>query len=807
MAQTQKKKSFANILSGGDKTVALDIGSRYVKLAILHRRNSGVEARYLDEMPIPFASSRGDVTPEAVKDTVRQILQRNKLKDIGVLSVMSRDFVTVSHLELPSADRGQIKQMLVFEAESHLPFAMERAITAFDFKPIEAKEAAPEEGGENGGEAAEAAPTPTSSKVVFAAVRQALIPKFLELHSQKGLKQTAIQVSSFAIFNLYDYLKRSGKLPETSGDTLIIEMGARRTEFLLVNAEGELAFTRSVEKGGDDLTSYIAAKEGISFEEAEQRKIEKWDETCLADPAELLTAMQGICEELDRTIRFLRSRGLSEGVKNVCFSGGGAARAEICSVLSAPCGVGEPLYLNGLDAIQTKRKGAFGPSYSAVLGAALAQIGEAAIYIDLLPVDVVKLQMLAMRRKMLIKLAVGVAAVAVLALLVLGGAVLISNSKVEAKNKELRSKLTETKKVDLLEKRNAQLQKAVNDIEGVISRKTSWNSVLSGISSCMTSNLWITSIGVDKNNTMTLEGYSRNADYLIFEENMQRQLRFENVIVPSEKTMMQYGLQVHYFKLTCDILPDYKYNEKLRSLLGESAVTSGKAEEAAEKRSEPPAAGLKAESEKAEGGAQESPAEPPKPDTSRETPKTDVSADIMSAPQQGTPFRLSNPASAPVAPRSRVAEPPAPSGAQGETKPANVVKPARSGRLMDRKKEAEQQTAAEAAKAEAKAQEEAAQAVTEAAETAAAASEEAVEAVAEETAVVSNEAAVSEDAASSDESVNEAAAGSLESRDNGAEQGGESAGDPPGQDNEIEAGDAFEGTPSGDAENDEEVNE
>ena len=96
--------------------MALDIGSRFVKLAILHRRKSGVEARYLDQMAIPFASSRGDVTTEAVKDTVRQILQRNKIKDIGVLSVMSRDFVTVSHLELPSTDRDQIKQMLVFEA-------------------------------------------------------------------------------------------------------------------------------------------------------------------------------------------------------------------------------------------------------------------------------------------------------------------------------------------------------------------------------------------------------------------------------------------------------------------------------------------------------------------------------------------------------------------------------------------------------------------------------------------------------------------------------------------------------------------
>lgn len=660
MAQTKKKKSITNLLSGGDKTVALDIGSRYVKLAVLQRRKNGVAAKQLDQMAIPFTSSRGDVTPEAVKDTVKQLLQRNRIKDTGVLSVMSRDFVTVSHLELPSTDRDQIKQMLVFEAESHLPFAMERAVTAFDFKPIEQPKAEPKEGEAE----APAEPAPVMSKVVFAAVRQALIPKFLELHSQKGLKQTAIQVSSFTIFNLFDFLKREGKIPETDGDTMIIEMGARRTEFIVVNGKGELVFTRNVEKGGDDLTAFLAAEEGISFEEAEQRKIKNWEETKLNDPGELLRAMEGLNAELDKTIRFLKNRKLSDNITQVCVSGGGAARPEICRALCAPLGIDSPLYLNGLEAIEAKGKELFGPSYSAVLGAALAQIDEAAIYIDLLPVDVVKLQLLAMRRKMLIKLAIGVAAVALVALLILGIAVLISNAKVEAKNKELKGKLTETKKVDALEKRNQQLQKAVNDIEGVISRKTSWNSVLAGISSCMTSNLWITSIGVDKNNTMTVEGYSRNADYLLFEENMQRQLRFENVIVPSEKTMYQYGLQVHYFKLTCDILPDYKYNEKLRNLLNQPGSETGEAKEAAA-----PAAPANQSLERSNAPAE------------TEEAKPEV---IMEAPMQGAPLRLGTPAGGNFRGSSRVAEELPKVDGQPEAKA--VAKPARSGRLMSGKK-------------------------------------------------------------------------------------------------------------------------
>jgi len=255
------------------------------------------------------------------------------------------------------------------------------------------------------------------------------------------------------------------------------------------------------------------------------------------------------------------------------------------------------------------------------------------------------------------------------ALLILGIAVLISNAKVETKNKELRSKLTETKKVDALEKRNQQLQKAVNDIEGVISRKTSWNSVLAGISSCMTSNLWITSIGVDKNNTMTVEGYSRNADYLLFEENMQRQLRFENVIVPSEKTMYQYGLQVHYFKLTCDILPDYKYNEKLRNLLNQPGSETEKAQEDAV----PAAPGENL------GRTLERSAAP-------EEKKDDRTEEIMETPMQGAPLRLGTPAGGTFRGSSKVAEEPPKAEGQPDAKPAS--KPARSARLMAGKKEA-----------------------------------------------------------------------------------------------------------------------
>ena len=53
--------------------------------------------------------------------------------------------------------------------------------------------------------------------------------------------------------------------------TLLIDVGARTTN--LVYVEDNKAFVRNIKIGGAEITKAIAKEFGVSFEEAEQRKI------------------------------------------------------------------------------------------------------------------------------------------------------------------------------------------------------------------------------------------------------------------------------------------------------------------------------------------------------------------------------------------------------------------------------------------------------------------------------------------------------------------------------------------------------
>jgi Tfp pilus assembly PilM family ATPase len=96
MAAAPKKNSLATkLLVATDRQLAVDIGSRWIKLAELHRRKEQLELRMIDALPIAFASARGDVSPTQITETLEKLLRRHNLKNASVISILPREFVTV----------------------------------------------------------------------------------------------------------------------------------------------------------------------------------------------------------------------------------------------------------------------------------------------------------------------------------------------------------------------------------------------------------------------------------------------------------------------------------------------------------------------------------------------------------------------------------------------------------------------------------------------------------------------------------------------------------------------------------------
>jgi type IV pilus assembly protein PilM len=586
----QTLKALGKLLTPAERRVAVDVGSRHVKIAEFRHRKEKLEVVYLDSMAIPYNSSRGDITPERVSETLLKLLQKHNIRSGGFVSLLPREFVTIKQFELPSAQHEQLKQMLQFEAEKYLPFAVDRAIVDFDYEVLESGEEPEEESPDElepqteqqkaAQETVEAmARAGQKSLVTMAGVRRAVIPKFLVLLTVKGCRQRAIDVSSFALYNAFRYYCSKHPVDPEGGDQVIIEIGARRTECVLVSAEtGRLVFTRSLNRAGDILTEYIAGQEDISFEEAEQLKCEQWDNTVLANSEAFDVAFQPLLVEIEKTLRYMQKSSLSLNIGTVWLSGGSANVPNLCGYLQEKLGIPVQLF-NPVDMLGVQAEGAPASSFSMAVGCGLRLVHETGLKVDLLPVDITKLQVQALRKRRLMQLGAAAAVVVAVLMTILGLRVLKSTHNLTTLQRRIEEIQPRTRQLAAFEKRNEQLRLIVSEMEELTDRKTAWTKVMQTIAECMTSNVWVRKLRVQKNNRLDLEISSLGVEYLDFVNELKKRIRFENVRADSSTTFKRYGKEVQDVRITCTVLPDFKFYEKLRSMVPAGLVRS-KPEEA-----------------------------------------------------------------------------------------------------------------------------------------------------------------------------------------------------------------------------------
>ncbi len=580
MPEGKKKKKGSvldKLFAQAERLVAVDVGSRFVKIAAFRRRKEAIEPTVLDIEPIPYVSARGDITPVQVREALATVLHRNNIKSSSFISMLPLEFVSIKRFEVPSVSREQIEQMVPFEAEKHIPFALDRAVLDFHFAPIgEAKTekdkdtATPAQPTSEQAQAAQQAADAieaagAKSVVTLAAVRLAVIPKFLELCQVRGCKQHAIDVTGFALYNALSYYLRANPVASDSEDTVMIDIGARRTELIVVSAStGDLVFTRSIDFGGDALTEYIASHQDIPFEEAERLKCEEWGNTVLAVGDDAYDkAFEPLATQLDQTIRFMRKSGVSAKQGQVWLAGGTSSAPGIVeylqSRLDVPVQVFDPVSLVG-----ARTESTCPPAFAVAVGGALRIVNEAKFAIDLLPVDIAKLQQQALRKRRLMQLGVAAGILVALGFTVFGAKILWTHVQCRRLAAQCKRVLPRALKVDMLEKRNERLRVAVEEMEDLTDRKTSWTRVLQTIAGSMGSNVWVRQISVDKKNVLRMDAYSLGTDYIDFKNKMDGSLRFQDVQVG--RRQKDRSGRFTTFHLTCKVLPDYKYVESFSAL-------------------------------------------------------------------------------------------------------------------------------------------------------------------------------------------------------------------------------------------------
>jgi type IV pilus assembly protein PilM len=298
-----------------DRITAIDIGTNSVKVLELELTQSEISIVNSGVASYPRQSTAEKVPDEAVVDALIHLIQNKGFRTKPVAISVPRHAVTVKALaDLPASAKAEdIEKMVPIQAESELPFDIADAV--YSYYNVQR------------------APEGVSLEVV--ATKKASVERYIDIAERLGLKLKCIIPSAFATYGVvFDQFK-----DQLAGQTLaVVDIGAGVADFCIIQ-HGRLAFSRSFAFGGNNLTEAFEREDGISFQEAEERKMAEADlrsteGSKLAGPwAENLTT------QIVRSLRAFTGQGETNGTDALWLCGGGSLLPGLQDYLSDKLGI------------------------------------------------------------------------------------------------------------------------------------------------------------------------------------------------------------------------------------------------------------------------------------------------------------------------------------------------------------------------------------------------------------------------------------------------------------------------------------
>lgn len=242
--------------SRNQTVLALDIGSRFIKIAELRMARGVISVLGVAACPTPegVVDNTQILDPVTLGRTVKELVRVSKMNCRNcIVSISSPSSVVVRPVELPRMTRRELEESMKFEVERHIPFSADEII--MDYAPLEDLDAIPEE--------------QANMKVLLAVAQEELIDAYVKVLRVAGLSPAAMDVEILSAMRaIVDIHAMDGSYERTYA---LVNIGASSTEISVVE-HGNVVFTRSVRIAGDQLTEAIAEQLGRSFDEAEELK-------------------------------------------------------------------------------------------------------------------------------------------------------------------------------------------------------------------------------------------------------------------------------------------------------------------------------------------------------------------------------------------------------------------------------------------------------------------------------------------------------------------------------------------------------
>jgi len=334
--------------------LAIDFGARSIKAIKLSRAGDGYR---LDNFGMvltpPDSIAYGEIKDaNAVGQALSKMLRKKRLHDKNGIIAITGQKVIVREITTPLMNEKELAEGIQWEATKYVPYDLkESLLDATKIEELEEKEGN------------------KMMKVLLVDAPKELVNQQIEVLKSMRIQPRVVDIISNAQIRAFENYLTPVSSNEEEGNQMdvILSMGASTTEITLIEGD-RLKFTRTILKGGNDITRMIEKKFELPFNEAEilkrrvglslpqepqekeiteekekEKPVQKTEEDSIPNQKEIadliITGVHDIFNEIRKSLNYYKTQYQKVTYRRIILSGGMAAMPNIGQALKKQFGI------------------------------------------------------------------------------------------------------------------------------------------------------------------------------------------------------------------------------------------------------------------------------------------------------------------------------------------------------------------------------------------------------------------------------------------------------------------------------------
>jgi len=333
------------------KTVGVDLGSGYIKVAVIDHGKEFPQIEQLAMRPIDAeAIVDGDIVePGLVVELLATLFEEEDISARDVVAGVGGRDVIIKLIRMDRMDESEAREVIPWEAEQHVPFEMDNVQLDFEITDPD---------GEG-----------LQMTVLLVAAKKEVVESRVALMEEAGLAPRIVDVDAFALHNALEVNYPASM----DGLTALINIGHDTTTVNVLD-DGIPLLTRDMSFGTRRLAAELEAEHGMEPDEA--RTVLRGEGSSALFSDFLAQRAQEVARGVERAAAFLDTHEIGIGIGRLYLSGGGVRVPGLAESLADRLGV-ETQITSAFEQIQIKPEAVNGVDLDAVAPMMMLPVGLA----------------------------------------------------------------------------------------------------------------------------------------------------------------------------------------------------------------------------------------------------------------------------------------------------------------------------------------------------------------------------------------------------------------------------------------------